>query len=94
MEAAPKGIDPNQVKKELLNIPGVKEVHDLHIWSVTPQNIALSTHIVAEDDKKILNQAHRLLETNYRILHMTIQIEAPGHFESRFCYECDKKTKH
>lgn len=93
MEAAPRGTDPTKIKEDLMKIPGVEDVHDLHIWSVTPQNIALSTHLVAKDEKKTLNEAHRLLETNHHIRHMTIQVEAPGEFESRFCFECEKHTK-
>ncbi len=89
MESTPKHINPLHIENDLKKIPGVKEVHDLHIWSVSSKKIALSAHIVAETPHNALNEAHRLIEKKYDIHHMTIQVEDPSSFESRFCYDCD-----
>jgi cobalt-zinc-cadmium efflux system protein len=91
MESAPEGLDPSIIEKTLLSIPGVREVHDLHIWSVSAKKTALSAHLVAEDTHAALNEAHRLIEKNYHISHMTIQVEDPAHFEPKYCYDEDKK---
>lgn len=89
MESTPEGIDPSAIEKDLLGIPSVKEVHDLHVWSVSAKKTALSAHVVAEDTHAALNEAHRLIESKYGISHMTIQVEDPKHFESKYCYDCD-----
>jgi cobalt-zinc-cadmium efflux system protein len=90
MESTPEGIDPTAIEKDLKSIQGVKEVHDLHIWSVSVKKVALSAHLIADDTHAALSEAHRLIEKNYQISHMTIQVEDPAHFEPKFCYDCDK----
>jgi cobalt-zinc-cadmium efflux system protein len=90
MESTPPGIDPAQVKQDLLTIPGVKEVHDLHIWAVSQKTIALSAHLIAENVHGALSEAHQIIQSKYSIHHMTIQVEDPEHFESQFCYDCDR----
>jgi len=90
MECAPKHLDIAAIRQDLLSLPGVKEVHDLHIWSISPRKTALSAHIVATDLKGTLQKAHRVLEEKYEIHHMTIQMEDSEHFESKFCYDCSK----
>jgi len=89
MESTPEGLDPSAIEKDLNSLLGVKEVHDLHIWSVSAKKTALSVHLIADDTQAALNQAHRLIEKKYKILHMTIQVEDPAHFESKYCYDCD-----
>ncbi len=89
MESTPEGIDPIAIEKDLKAIPGVKEVHDLHVWSVSAKKTALSAHLIADDTHAALNEAHRLIEKNYKISHMTIQVEDPTHFEPKYCYDCD-----
>src|SRR5581483_5636900 len=89
MESTPEGINPSAIERDLKSIPGVREVHDLHVWSVSARKVALSAHIIAEDTHAALNEAHRLIEKNYKISHMTIQVEDPLHFEPKYCYDCD-----
>ncbi|MCM2323918.1 MAG: cation diffusion facilitator family transporter [Oligoflexia bacterium] len=89
MESAPSGMDPQQVRAELQAVPGVLEVHDLHIWSVSSGRLALSVHLVARDsEQQILHEANGLLEKRFRIVHTTIQVEHPDRFSSKRCYEC------
>lgn len=95
MESTPEGIDSMAIQKDLSEIRGVKEIHDLHIWAVSAKKVALSVHIVAENTHTALNDAHRLIEKKYNISHMTIQVEDPAHFKPRYCYDCDhKRSKH
>jgi cation diffusion facilitator family transporter len=87
MESAPAHIDPDEMEKELAKIPGVKEIHDLHIWSISPKKIAMSAHIVAEDTQSALRAAHELVKKKYGLSYMTLQVEDPAHFEAKYCYD-------
>lgn len=90
MESTPEGVDPLAIERDLKAI--ADEVHDLHIWTVASQRIALSVHLVASKPQEVLNEAHRMLEKKHGIRHMTIQVEDPRSFEPKFCYDCDKKS--
>lgn len=90
MESTPEGVDPLEIERDLASIRGVKEVHDLHIWSVSAKKIALSAHLIADDTQAALKEAHRLIEKKHKISHMTIQVEDPAHFDPRYCYDCDR----
>jgi cobalt-zinc-cadmium efflux system protein len=78
MEAAPQGIDPDEIGRTLAGERGVVEVHDLHVWEVTSGFPALSAHILVETDadchRARLNLA-RLLEQRFGIDHSTLQVE-------------------
>jgi cobalt-zinc-cadmium efflux system protein len=78
MEGAPSQIDINHVKAELIKIPLVKEVHDLHIWTITSGYPVLSCHITILDNgihDEILSQSQRILHDEFHIEHSTIQVE-------------------
>jgi cobalt-zinc-cadmium efflux system protein len=95
MESTPEGVHPHVIEKDLKSIPSVKEVHDLHVWSVSAKKTALSVHLVADDTHTVLREAHHIIEKNHGISHMTIQVEDPTHFEPRYCYDCDRsRSKH
>ncbi len=88
MESTPEGIDPTAVKRTLAGIQGVQEVHDLHIWTASVHKVALSAHLVTEKPSEVLLKARLALEETYGIRHITIQVEDPKSFESRYCYDC------
>lgn len=78
MEGKPTGIDIEQVKEKLIGITHVKNVHDLHIWAITSDYLALSCHLVVQnegDRDTILKQATDLLNETFSIQHTTIQLE-------------------
>ena len=78
MEAAPAGLDPDQIGHALAGQNGVVEVHDLHVWEVTSGFAALSAHVVvrAEDDCHELRRAlQQLLEERFDIHHTTLQVD-------------------
>jgi cobalt-zinc-cadmium efflux system protein len=78
MEGAPTQIDIEQVKEVLGRIPLVKEVHDLHIWTITSGYPILSCHITIYDEgihDEILSQSQKVLHDEFEIEHSTIQVE-------------------
>ncbi|MFL5862385.1 MAG: cation diffusion facilitator family transporter [Solirubrobacteraceae bacterium] len=78
MEAAPAGIDPDEVGRMLAASPGVVEVHDLHVWEVTSGFPALSAHVVvrAGDDCHERRRAlQRLVSERCQISHTTLQVD-------------------
>jgi len=78
MEGSPEGIDPAAVERALARIPGVVEVHDLHIWSLTVGKASLSVHLLSTGEaSKVLENAHQLLAKQFSIHHTTIQVEHP-----------------
>ncbi|MDU4695173.1 MAG: cation diffusion facilitator family transporter [Paenibacillus sp.] len=85
MEGSPATIDQSQVKQCLEGIPGVVEVHDLHIWTITSGMDALSCHLMIEDGSQsqiVLQEAISALEKTFHIGHSTIQVETP-HIQHR-----------
>jgi cobalt-zinc-cadmium efflux system protein len=78
MEAAPAGLDPEEIGRALAAQPGVVEVHDLHVWEVTSGFPALSAHVVvrAGDD---CHELRRILQQDVRerfgVSHTTLQVD-------------------
>jgi cobalt-zinc-cadmium efflux system protein len=78
MEAAPAGLDPDQIGHALACQPGVVEVHDLHVWEVTSGFAALSAHVVVragDDCHEVRRSLHHLLEQRFDIHHSTLQVD-------------------
>jgi cobalt-zinc-cadmium efflux system protein len=78
LEAAPRGIDPNEVGHALAAHKGVVEVHDLHIWEVTSGFPALAAHVVvaADDDcHGCRRELQSLLRERFGIRHTTLQVD-------------------
>ncbi len=90
MESTPSHLDPAKVHAELAGLTGVRECHDLHIWSVSSGRLALSVHLITEGKGSgdVLAAANSLLQEKYGIIHTTIQIENPEEFKSERCYDC------
>lgn len=85
MEVAPDGIDVAKAEKELLAVKGVRDVHDLHIWTITSGIEAATVHILidkAADWQTVLNQSQAILTDKYAVTHPTIQIEPYNHAEA------------
>ena len=78
MEGTPVTIDQKEVKETLFSLEGVKDIHDLHIWTITSGLDSLTCHVLIEDNKNeqdILQQAIKVIESKFGIVHTTIQIE-------------------
>jgi cobalt-zinc-cadmium efflux system protein len=90
MEGAPRGVDPARVQGDLTALPGVIEVHDLHIWTVSTGRLALSVHLISAGQEAILAAANDVLKQKHGIVHTTIQVEHPERFQSERCYDCGR----
>lgn len=80
LEAVPLGIDFDEVHRAIAAIPMVRDVHDLHIWSLSSKDIALSCHVCIQDDDfakspALIGQINTLIHERFGIDHGTIQIE-------------------
>ncbi len=78
VDGVPSNIDTESVRKYLLSLPDVIEIHDLHIWAMSTTQVALTAHILRQSEKvddDLLHQAATELKEKYGIHHSTIQIE-------------------
>jgi cobalt-zinc-cadmium efflux system protein len=78
LDATPPGIDPDAVRQFLETRPGVSEMHDLHIWSMSTRDIALTCHLVipgGRPDDGFLRELAHDLKHRFGIAHPTVQIE-------------------
>lgn len=79
MESAPVNVDVDAVRDALRQVPGVDEVHHLHVWSITSGMPALSVHLVASADVRrwddLLEHAGEVLRHRFGVAHTTIQVE-------------------
>jgi len=88
LEAAPKGMSLESVANMMLAVPGVREVHDVHIWSLGSSSTALSCHVQILDmptseSERIAQRIREVLREEFSISHTTIQFEhthPPGDF--------------
>jgi cobalt-zinc-cadmium efflux system protein len=82
LDAVPATIDRHAVEAYLAALPGVTEVHDLHIWAMSTTETALTAHLVRPNaglDDLLLTDAAHELDRRFGIRHATIQIEAGMH---------------
>mgnify|MGYP003460304694 FL=1 len=80
LESTPPGVSPAQVAATIESIPGVKNVHDLHIWAVEPRLIMMTTHVQVDGDdealtSELLHTIRERIATDFGINHLTIQLE-------------------
>jgi cobalt-zinc-cadmium efflux system protein len=73
LEGVPRGIDLAQVRGAIVDLPGVCDVHDLHVWSMTISDVNGSVHIAVGEEVRL--SVARLLDQRFGIAHATIQIE-------------------
>jgi cobalt-zinc-cadmium efflux system protein len=82
LEAAPKGVDLAEVRRHLVETPGVADVHDLHAWTITSGLPVLSVHVVIDrgaDAGVVLDGLAACLAGHFDIEHSTFQLELPEH---------------
>lgn len=82
LDAVPSHIDPDAVQAFLVGLPGVTDVHDIHIWSMSTTEVALTAHLVVPWDAcapSMLADAAIEIERRFKIGHVTIQLEPDGH---------------
>ncbi len=83
LDAAPRGIDVAEVRAWLSALPGVEEIHDLHIWAMSTTETALTAHVTRpanDDGDHFLHLACEGLAARFNIGHATLQVETdPEH---------------
>lgn len=90
IDAVPKNINLTEVKNYFLSLKGVIEVHDLHIWSISTSQAALTAHIVLDDlsnYEMFLSEINKQLHDRFDIEHTTIQMETAD--SQIACHKCD-----
>ena len=80
LESVPKGIDALKVKESILAIPHIRDLDDLHIWTMGAGEAALSCHIVIDDCSvkegvKIVSSLKQMLAEKYNITHSTVETQ-------------------
>lgn len=80
LEGIPKNVDINLLKRDLIRIKGVKEVHDVHVWNLCSDIRLMSVHILAnnirlDSQQKLIKTINSMLKRKYKITHTTIQFE-------------------
>jgi cobalt-zinc-cadmium efflux system protein len=94
LEGAPSRLDTTQVQERLKQLSGVRDVHDLHIWTVTSGFDSLTCHLIVGENLPsypILNEALSLLKKEFGITHATIQIENDSVQHGEL--DCQEKTE-
>lgn len=92
LEGTPRGLDTAQLRREIEAWPGVTGAHDLHAWSLSDQQVALSCHVVVDEGLTAAQGEHLVRELESRVCdrfgigHTTIQVEA--------CHPCDEGDVH
>jgi cobalt-zinc-cadmium efflux system protein len=86
LEASPRGMDLNEVRRHMTTLTGVRDVHELHAWTITSGLPVLSAHVVVDpeffDDGRCFGMLDRLqdcLRGHFDVEHSTFQLEPAGH---------------
>jgi cobalt-zinc-cadmium efflux system protein len=86
LEASPRGMDLNEVRRHMTTLNGVRDVHELHAWTITSGLPVLSAHVVVDpeffDDGRCFSMLDRLqdcLRGHFDVEHSTFQLEPAGH---------------
>ncbi|ACI18933.1 cation diffusion facilitator family transporter [Dictyoglomus thermophilum] len=93
MEGTPREVDINEIQKLICKIPGVRDIHHIHVWQVSTKDYLLSAHVVVEDQKvseaeKIVSQIKDTLREKFNINHSTLEIESETYFKEKEC-QCE-----
>ena len=81
LEGTPSDVNLASIRELVGRVPGVREMHDLHVWTLTSGVNAMSAHVVILEDSmhnEILSAIHELITQNFKIAHVTVQIEKLG----------------
>jgi cobalt-zinc-cadmium efflux system protein len=82
VQAAPGDVDLDAVRSDLSGIPGVVDVHDLHVWTLTSDMEVATAHVMVRsgaDSHAVLDRARQLLAERHGLSHATLQVEPDDH---------------
>jgi cobalt-zinc-cadmium efflux system protein len=78
LEGTPAHLSLEEVEAAIVEVPGVRRVHDLHVWALTSGREAMSAHVVVDDlrdGERLLQTLHEVLHTRFGVEHTTIQLD-------------------
>ena len=78
LEGTPAHLSLTEIEEAITRVPGVRRVHDLHVWTLTSGREAMSAHVVVDDvreSERLLDSLHAVLHARFGIDHTTIQLE-------------------
>lgn len=86
LESTPRGVDLEDVRRHILEVPGVVDVHDVHVWTLTGGLPVMSAHVVVTEDRlgdlgggQVLDELGGCLADHFDVEHSTFQLEPAGH---------------
>ena len=86
LEASPKGIDLEDIRQHMAAVPGIRDVHELHVWTITSGLPVFSAHVVVDPDviergqsAIMLDKLQDCLRGHFDVDHSTFQLEPAGH---------------
>lgn len=86
LESSPRELDLDELRRHIIEVDGVTDVHDLHVWTITSGMPVMSAHVVVSDSLTELAQAHEVLDRlrgclaeHFDVEHSTFQIEPAAH---------------
>jgi cobalt-zinc-cadmium efflux system protein len=92
-EGTPEGLSIQDVARTMADVPGICEIHDLHVWNICSGHVALSSHAVLiepfpSDTQPIMDEIKTRLLNRFGIEHTTIQFERTGCGQGKICQPC------
>jgi cobalt-zinc-cadmium efflux system protein len=99
LESTPPHLQTSRIVQALESIPGVKNVHDFHVWAVEPRIIMLTCHVlvdptIAHDKEQLMKILRTTLHSTFGIHHMTIQLETECEEEHDLHCDLSQLTQH
>jgi cobalt-zinc-cadmium efflux system protein len=92
LESTPPGVSASQIAAAIEAVPGVDNVHDLHVWAIEPRLIMLTCHVLVDEDTgvftgELLKNIRARIASDFGITHITIQLET--HCAHKDAVHCD-----
>ncbi|MBX9696381.1 MAG: cation diffusion facilitator family transporter [Cyanobacteria bacterium] len=82
MEGAPGDVDTRALRNSLKEVPGVMDIHDLHVWTITSERNAMSAHVAIDNSvspQEVLAEVSKIAKEKFGLDHTTIQVELVNH---------------
>lgn len=95
LESTPPGVSASNIATTIEGIPGVENVHDLHVWAIEPRLVMLTCHVLVDEDNgvltnELLKNIRARIASDFGITHITIQLET--HCAHKDAVHCDLTT--
>ncbi|MCI4341560.1 MAG: cation diffusion facilitator family transporter [Thermoplasmata archaeon] len=81
-ERTPRGLSVGEIRKEALTVPGVAELHDVHVWAVCSSLVCMTAHVgvgpmTLEDGMGVIRRLRDRMQERFGIVHATFELESP-----------------